>query len=66
MELQGYINRLNKKNDFDLRWRWEGDGDEAVIEVYEEADGHALCYGTPRTIVEELRGSLEYWDLEDA
>ncbi len=64
-ELTVYIDKLNEHNDYDLAWRYERVGFDAMFQIYEEADGHDLCFGSEDTIHEAIREGLEFWGLED-
>lgn len=64
-ELNDYIKRLNLKNNFDLAWSWTGNGPQASIEVYEEAERHILTIAPVETIFDSIARNLEDWGLED-
>lgn len=64
-ELWKYLDALNEKNDFDLRWEWCGEGEIPQIRVYEENDGHDLTGGNMANIKERIQKALPSWNLED-
>lgn len=71
--LAEYIDRVNNLPQnieilgvpFDLAWKWVGNGDEPLIEVYEKADRHTLAIGSRETIIENLKIDLPSWGLVD-
>ena len=65
IKLNERIRTINRINDFDLAWRWHGRSREPRIEIYEEADRHMLCSGTPETIHELITESLPAWGLTE-